>query len=810
VEGFFQDIRYGLRQLRKSPGFALIAVLSLAIGIGATTAMFSIVYATLLHPYPFRDWERLATLTVNDASGNVRWPGLNGAQLAQLRQARSVEEVVAFRGESLTITAGDLPEDVGAVYWTTNAGKYFGVPPVLGRDLAPSDAPQGQEPLPVLMLGYNFWLRHFGGDPGVIGREIELSHRSYRIVGVQSPRLNWGGIDGVYLPLKVTSDPYVRLDVSLRLRPGVSFEAASAELAPQLQQFAKQTPANFPQLFRTNILPLSYGIKIGLGPSLRLLFGAVCLLLLIACLNVSILLMARGTRRQYELAVRAAMGAARTRIVRQLLTEALLIALAGEALGIALAYATQQLLVQQLPLYLAVRAPMIHVNLPVLAFSVAATLITVLVFGLLPAVQLSRRHLRDVIQLGTQKLAGGWGKHTRNALIAGQIALSLVLLAAAATSIRAFMGLLHADLGYDSQNTLVLAIPVHPGSYTTWETRAAYFDRLQQKVASTPQVISAAVSIGGVPPFNAFMSGIEVLGETAVGDQQVCANFVSPEYFATLRIPLQQGRVWDHAEEARGAAVALVNHTFARRYFPNGDALGRQIRMLRLNAVPPTVAAPGSDDWRQIVGVTSDAMNNGLRNPVLPAVYMPTAARMPMAANILVRTQGEPLAMLRTLREQVQAVDSEQQIMRNAFSLQDAIEQQDDWQREHLVALLFSAFSAITLLLAGIGLYSVVSYSVAQRTREFAVRMALGAQRADVLRNVAWSIGSVIAAGLLAGVGMHLAISRLVAQWASASSGELAALLLVTPLLAVVALVACYVPARRAMKLDPVEALRYE
>jgi predicted permease len=811
MPSLFQDVRYAVRQLRRGPGFALVAVLSLTLGIGATTAVFSIVYAVLLHPYPFRDWERLVTLTFRDQSGDIRCClAVTGAQLQQLRTASSIEEVVGFDQENLTTTGGDLPEDVNAIYWTPNAVGYFGVPPALGRGLLPSDAPEGQDPQPVTMLSYLFWQRHFGGDPGIVGHNIQLAHTNYRIVGVMSPFITWGGGD-VYLPLKLTRDPNMRLGTSIRLKPGVTTEAASADLQPLLEEFARETPANFPRGFRAHIRPLSYGIATSLGPSLYLLFGAVCLLLLIGCLNVSILLMARGTKRQYELAVRMSMGAARGRVVRQLLTESLVLAVSGEILGIVLAYAMQRLLVQELPGYLTARQASIHINLPVLSFSVAITLLTVLAFGLLPALQLSRRELGHAMQLGAQRITGTRGKQTRNVLVAGQIALSLMLLAAAATSIRTFLRLMHTDLGYDPLNTAALGIPVHENSYTTWEARSAYFERLQQKIASTPDVTAAAVSISAVPPNNGWNAPFEILGKNLLGDQQVRASFVSHEYFGVLHIPLQQGRLWSTAETVRAAHVAVINQTMAQQYWPNGDALGRQIRLPKLLSNPPfQLSGPGSDDWVEIVGVAGDALNDGLRNPVKPAVYLPYTFRMPMYPQILVRTRTDPLSLLRTFRAQVQAVDSEQQILKNTNSLEEWITQQEDWQREHMVALMFGAFSLITLILAGVGLYSVVSYTVAQRTNEFAIRMALGAQRGDVLANVLLSTTGVVGVGVAAGIGLYMLVDRLVAQWAYAPSRDPLILVLVTPLLVCIAAVACFVPARRAMSLDPMKALRHE
>ena len=811
MQSFFQDVRYALRQLRSAPGFTVVAVLSLALGIGATTAVFSIVYAVLIQPYPFRDWERLVTLSFRDKAGNIDCClSVSGSQVQQLRNAAPIEEVVAFNQASLTVTGGDLPEDATVTYWTPNAVGYFGVPPVLGRALIPSDAPDGQDPQPVAMLGYLFWQRRYGGDPNVLGQTIQLSHISYRIVGVMSPRISWGGSD-VFLPIKITRDPSVQLGTSIRLKPGVSPKTASEVLKPLFDAFAKETPAIFPASFDLRILPLSYNIVTNLGPSLRLLFGAVCLLLLIGCLNVSILLMARGTRRQYELAVRAAIGAARSRVVRQLLTESLLLALLGEVLGISLAYAMQRILIRELPAYLTARQASIHINLPVLSFSVVATLLTVVAFGLLPALQFSRRELTQVMQSGAQRVASGWGRQTRNTLIAGQIAMSVMLLAAAATSIRAFLGLMHTNLGYDPERTIALGIPVHENSYTTWEQRSQYFDRLQQKLASTPDVTGTALSIRAIPPNNGWNTTFEILGQNVLGGQQVRANFVSHDYFGVLHIPLLRGRLWDRTETLRSAHVGVINQTMARLYWPNEDAVGHKVRLPRLLANPPNMlTGPESDQWFEIVGVVADSLNNGLRNPVQPGVYLPYTFRMPTFTQVVVKTRTNPLTLLRTLRAQVQAVDSEQQITKNTISLEEGIEQEPDWQREHTVAVLFGAFSLITLVLAGVGLYSAVSYTVAQRTNEFALRMALGAQRADVLFNVVGSTIQVVAAGLVSGIGLYLIVNRAVGQWATTPANDPFIFLLVAPLLMCVASVACYLPARRAMSLDPMSALRHE
>jgi predicted permease len=415
------------------------------------------------------------------------------------------------------------------------------------------------------------------------------------------------------------------------------------------------------------------------------------------------------------------------------------------------------------------------------------------------------------MQLDSARVAGGWGKRTRNALIAGQVALSLVLLASAGTSIRTFMSLLHTELGYDPHNTMILATPLPPNDYATWESRAAFLDRIQQKLASTPDVISVAVGMAALPPVNGFGTWFEIMGQNNLADQQVRSAFVSPEYFSTLQIRLLRGRIFDRVEVARGARLAIINQTMARRYFPDTDPVGKQVRLPRLVAAPPDiVTAPAADQWIEIIGVSADALNNGLRDPVLPAIYLPYTLRMPTFPGFLVRTRGNPMAMLRTLRLQVQEVAAGQQVARNAICLEDYITRQEDWQREHMVAILFGAFAGITLLLAGVGLYSVVSYSVAQRTREFAIRMALGAQRGHVLRDVFFSIAGVVLAGAVVGVGLQLVVGRIVAQWAYASGRDPVVIALVVPLLAIVALIACYLPARRAISVEPTQALRYE
>jgi predicted permease len=811
MRNLLQDLRYAFRQMWKAPGFTVVVLLSVALGIGATTAVFSVVYAVLLHPYPFRDWDRLIVLTYRDASGNIRCClNLNGKQLQELRRSESIEGAVGFVQHNLVTTGGDLPEEVRAIAWTPNASSYFGVPPALGRGLIPSDAQEGQEPQPVVVLAYSFWQGHFGSDPAIIGKSLQLDHMNYKIVGVASSSLKWANGD-VYLPLKIPGDLSLPLDISLRLKPGISPQAASTELQPLLETFARETPASFPKVFQAHIRPLAYNISTSYGPPLYLLLGAVCLLLLIGCLNVLVLLFARGTKRKYELSIRVAIGAARNRIFRQLLTESLALALVGETLGVVLAYVLQHVLVQQLPGALSVRQSSVHLSLPVLLFSNAVTLLTTVVFGLLPAVQFSRNEVMQSMQLGTHKIAGGWGRHTRNGLIVSQLALSLVLLAAATSSIRAFLHLMQTDMGYDPHNTAALIIPVHPNSYTTWPERSAYFNRLQQKLASTPGVDATAITTEAVPPFGGLNMRFEIRGENLLGDQHVSAGFVTPQYFGVLHVPILQGRLWDETEARSAEHLAVINRAMAKQYWPDGSPLHHQIRLPELLAHPPQqLTAPGSDDWVEIIGVVGDVRNDGIRNPVRPSVYLPYTFYTPTFVHVLVRTRSNPLTLLPVFRAQVQIVDSEQQIRGNVHSLEEWITIQDDWQQQRAVALFFSVFSIGALLLAGVGLYSVVSYSVMQRTTEFAVRMALGAQRWDVLLNVLLSTAGIVAIGVAAGIGLYLIVARVLAQWTHIPLGDTWIALLVIPLLLVVAILASYLPARRAMSIDPIRSLHYE
>src|SRR5271165_6244354 len=640
----------------------------------------------------------------------------------------------------------------------------------------------------------------------------QLVHKNYTIIGITPPRFTWGDAD-VYLPLKLSSDPSRAYQVDTKLKSGVSHAAANAEFQALFERFAQETPKHFPhESFRVSVKGLNDQFIERLGSTLGLLLGSVALLLLIGCGNVSILLLARGTAREHEFAVRAAVGAGRARLLRQLLTESLALSLSGAALGVLLAYRLVAVIVSLLPEGTFPHEASIRINLPVLCFSVGLAILTGVFFGLSPAMQFSRPEVSQVMQASTRKVLGGVrGKRMHNTLIAGQIALTLLLLASAGAAIRGFIKLNHSHLGYNPHNVMSVGIPVHDNTYTTWESRAQYFTQLMQKVAAMREVKMAGLSTNATPPDNGATNKFELLGKPSLEDQLARLNFVSHEYFPVLQIPLMQGRLWDDSETKRGARVAVINETLAKKYFPTGDAVGHQIRMPNLKADPPiTQAIPESNDWLEIVGVVGDALDDGLGKPVKPGVYIPYTIWMPPWTQILVRTEVPPLTILHGVREQIHSVDADQQAEGHVRSLEEWITNQREWASQHLVAMLFGAFAALALALAAVGLYSVVSYTVAQRTNEFGIRMALGAQRADVLRMVLHSTTASVGTGLVVGVVLSLAMKRIVAQWAQGSSISFAVLLGVTVLLAAVAAMACMLPAHRASTVDPMQALRYE
>jgi predicted permease len=812
MRALWQDLRYSLRQLIRNPGFTLTAVISLALGIGATTAVFSVIYAALMNPFPYRAVDRIVRLTVNSKVEESDWVGLNGAQIEQVRQLPEVESVLAMDYHPLTLTGHTLPVTVNAIGLISSGFNDLGMQMALGRGLVPSDASEGQDSQPVAVLSYKLWRQEFFGNPDVLGKTLQLDRKIYVIVGVVAPRFTWYSAD-VYLPLKLTGDPAQMCIVNLRLRPRVAHGLADAALQPLLEQFAKDMPKQFPEHFRVRVEGLNEWVVRSMGGTLYLLFGAVALLLAIGCGNVSTLLLARGTGRQHELALRVAIGADRRRLVQQLLTESMLLAVIGVVAGVSMSYGILAGIRALLPRFAFAPEVVIGINLPVLVFSGGVALATGLLFGIWPALRMSRPQLSQMMQSNARRVAGSvQGRGAHNVLIAGQIALTLLLLAGAGSAMEGFLRLLHTPLGYDPHNTLSLGIPLHDNTYTTWAARVAYFEQLRAKVAETPGVTMTAISTNATPPRNGWIQRFEILGKPGLEDQMGSINAVDPGYFAVLRIPLVAGRLWTETENRKGAHVAVINRALARRYFLDGAAIGHSVRIPGLDDRPPVVlSVPGvAESWLPIVGIVEDARNDGLDKPTRPSVFVPYTLSMPKGTQILVRSAMPPLTLLNSLRAQLTAVNPEQQTYNVVEDLETWISNEPEWQQEHLAAWIFGVFAGLALTLAAVGLYSVVSYTVAQRTNEFGIRMALGAQRVHVLRIVFASTLGSVGSGVIIGVALTLSLSKILGQWAKGNSRDPMILLAGTLVISLVPGIACAIPAWRASRADPMTALRSE
>ena len=820
------DIRYGLRALRRNPGFTAVAVLSLALGIGATTAMFSLIYAVLLHPFPYDGADRIMNPVVIDQQHPDQWSWflLAKAQFDDLRLAAPVDSALGFDNGGLEITGGALPEDIQCTYLTENAGTFFGVRPLLGRNIEPSDAENGGHS--VVVLNYRFWQHHFGGDPHVIGRTLEIDHAPYTIIGVMPRSFAFNdslGVGDVYLPASLIPSfnvPFRAYAPWIKLRPGVTLAAANAALEPIVRQFAQQHPDRFPDHWHLALQPIIVPYQQNTGRTLTLLLAGVVLLLIIGCANCSILLLARGRTRQHELAIRSAIGASRWRIVRQLLVEAVVISSTGAVLGVAASY-----WLAKLPLLLSPDSfpaeSVIHINGPILAFSVALALLCGIFFGLAPALRLSRRESARMLPGRQIGVVAAPAKHRWSILIAAQVALTLLLMGTAGTAIRSFLELMQMPLGYDPANVMKLGMLLHlhdPGVLSriqSREARTAYIEQIREKIASVPGISTVAVSSDSAgadvtPPYSGAESSFNIDGGRDRQQLQARVMMVDQRFFATLRIPLLQGRMWNTDENTRGDFIAVVNRAFATRYLSSSNALGRQLRIPGLSHQNRFAAISAqSTAWRQIIGVVGDARNDGVDRPVVPAIYLPYTTLIAPFAQFLIGTQGEPLAYLHSIRTAVASVAPDQQIANGTFTLDEAIQRDSQYSRQRLFSLLFGVFSAMALVLALVGIFSVVAYSVAQRTTEFGVRLALGAPRSHVLWVAARIALVSTAAGIVIGLTLDSFLGAILAAWMHSAFAAWS-LLVPAALLALSALLACALPARRATAVPPAEALRYE
>jgi predicted permease len=809
-ETLFQDIRFGLRMLRKNPWFTAVAVLTLALGIGATTIGFSVIYAVLINPYPYAGADRIVHLHVFDKTSFLYDLSLSGEQFREFQQANALDGAIAMDRWHMSRTGIDLPESVTAGKLSPNAFHFFGVPALLGREFSPEDAQDPSDPQKVVVLSYGYWKAHYGSQSNILGQSLHLDHENYEIIGVTPKRFAWWDCD-VYLPLKLSQDPKRVAMIFARIKPGISYPVAEQELQGLVETLARQTPDNFPPDFKIHLLPLN-DIAVGkFSGTLVALFLAVSLLLVIGCANVSILLLARGTVRNRELAIRFAMGASRGRIVRQLLVESTTLSLAGSLFGVFLAYHGLDFVSQNLPQGTFPHEAAFQLSIPVLFFSTGLAVLTGILFGLWPALQFSDPQLSQIMQSSSRKLTGSTGsKRSHNILIASQVALTVVLLTAAGASVKTLYSLVHARLGYDPHNVVSIYVPLRDdGTHTKWQDRVNYYDQIRQEISSTPGVDSVGIATTFLPPVSTSKSSVDIQGSSLQERQVITLQEISPEYFSTLRIAQLQGRLWTESETLHAAHVAIVDASMARRYWPDSNPVGQRIH---LDALKPRVtwmlAAPGNDGWVRVVGVVADTPNNGLRDPISPTVYVPYTLVVPDGFLLVIRTKGNPLSVVHAVREQIHTVDADQVV--NEVRTADQMLDSEGWGRERFTASLFIAFGFLGLTLAAVGLHSVVSYVVSQKAHEIGVRMALGARGSDIVRMVMKSSLATVAAGLCLGLLTSIALSKLLAHWTEDSVRDPMLLIAIVLIVLSATSFASLLPAWRAMRVDPAVALRHE
>jgi predicted permease len=804
---FTQDLRFALRQFRKSPGFVITAVFSLMLGIGATTAIFSVVYGVLLDPYPYKDNDRMVHVELRDKSDRGPLLMVSGTGYQQLRQTSSVDDVFLQQDGTQNLTGAEIPVSVVVGIYSPNLFEYMGVPPLLGREFSSADAPNGN-PAPVAVLSYLFWQRQFGGSRDVVGKTVELDHKIYSVIGVVPPRFTWGDSD-VYLPGVPTADPHDYWMSFVKLKPGTPYKKAEAEFQQLADGFAK-LDKNYPQERHAKVVTLNEEVLGKFAGTLVLLFGAVLALLIIGCANVSILLLARGTARQHELAVRVSVGAGRGRLIRQLLTESVLLSVTGAALGVLAAYKGVDAIAAMLPMYSFPHEAAIHVNAIVLVFSAGVALLTGILFGMSPAWKLSRPQLGHLIQASSGKHSGsGHSRNVHRLLIAGQVALTLLLMAGAGAAMKAFIVRTHTTLGFEPDHVLYMNVGFPKGSHPTWQARLNAQQLVRKTITDVPGVDTASVSNSWFPPFGGFRANVEVQGKPALTDAQAILALSSPLEFLTLRIPLLNGRIFDESEVMRAAHVAVVNQAFVKQFLPDGDAIGHSVRSARLKMDQPgLLLAQAPDDWLQIIGVVGDARNDGLERPVKPAVFLPYSFLLPTDESLFIRTTASPESVTRSIKERLRQINPEL-VVGNDHTLMWSLETQG-WGQERFIATLFSLFAVLALLLAATGLYSVVSYAVTQRTQEVGIRMALGAPRSSIVKLVLSSTGTMLGIGIAVGITLSVLLNRVLMAWAGGNSRDPLTLLASAALLILVAAVACIVPSWRAATIDPMRALRVE
>jgi putative ABC transport system permease protein len=807
VERLGQDLNYAVRSFRRSPVFVLVALLSLTLGIGATSAIFSVIYGVLISPYPYAKPGEIWAPQVRALDGR----GGHAYSLDELRSLTEVpgfSDVMATSMETVLMTGEFAPESFGGVLLSGNAFNFLGVPPVAGRTIQPGDVrPDGQAE-PVVVLSHRLWLRLFEGNPSAIGRTLRLNGRPHTVIGVMPPRFGWYGNDGFWLPLSPTRTDVPWINPIVRLAPAVSKAAAEAQLGALNNRLALERPSTFPPQGFTTTLRNYLDVTVASGEmqtSLRLLLGAVAFLLLIACANVANLQLARGTARAREMAVRISIGAGRRRLVRQLLTESLLLSLAGGVLGVLFAFVAIRSIVGLMPEFYVPNESRVAINLPVLLFSLGVSLLTGIVFGLVPALQSSSPDVADALKAGRSTGAGAHGSRTRNLLVVTEVALSVVLLVSAGLTVRTFFVIQKLDAGVRVDRVLIVGVPLPPAKYATLEQRNRFAEELLERVGNLPGVEAATLGV----PFGGPQSPLTIPGQPADDSKRIMINLAGADHLRTFGIALRRGRMFDASEVRRGDRVAVVNEA-ALTLWPAGEnPIGARLRLGVLDRPPARALA---DTARApevtVIGVIANTRNAGLRADPVPVVVMPYSVLAPLQRPLAVRTVGDPNLLLNPVRAQVREMDSDQPLGR-PITLSDALGEEVIQPR--FTMALFSAFAALGLALAAAGIYSVLSFHVTRRAHELGVRLALGAPRRHVLGLMLTMGGRLVVTGLAIGIVASLASMRLLrSQLFGVQPADPIAYAVVSVLLGFVAFAACYIPARRAAGVDPMVALRQE
>jgi putative ABC transport system permease protein len=806
-----KDLAYGMRGLRKQPGFTAVAILTLALGIGSATTIFSAIQNILLDPFPYVDARSVVAIQIHDTS-NSRPGGRTYFQAPEFldfqEQTRAFSEVIGGTGDDVLWNSPEGMEQFTGGYVTPNTFQFLGVPALLGRGIVPEDARAGAPP--VFVMAYKMWVKRFNRDASILGRSFTLNGTPTTLVGVMPERFTKIGADlWMAKTMLRGATPGTRGDYwnfQAKLKPGVTAQQARAEVEVVARRLAKEYPDNYPKNFSVQLISWVDSLVGQFKTTLYTIAAAVALLLLIACGNVANMLLARATAREKEMAIRSSLGASRSRLVGQLLSESVLLAIGGALLGCVFSYAGIKGLVALIPDGLIPREAQIRLNVPVMLFALATAIATAVIFGLAPALQTARTNINEPLRDSGKGVSGGFRKgRLRNALVIGEVALSLILLSGAGLLIRSFVRLQTVELGFNPKNILVARLPFPRGQYQSAAQKQQFFRELLARVGRIPGVV-AATETTTLPPYGGIRSEVDIPGKTHSEKWQSIFQLCSEGYFPTLQFRLLRGRILSETEVNGARKVAVVNQMLVNKFFGNEDPIGRVIKINMLEKLPQGAVR---DPLFEVVGVIGDAKNNGIQDPPMPEMFVPYTVTGAFDRGILVRTSPPPLTLLKDLQREIWAVD------RNvAFTLTGSLE---DFMRRFTYAepqfglVLMSVFAGVGLLLVALGVFSVIAYTVSRQTHEIGIRMALGAGRSDVLRMVLTMGFQLLGLGVALGLFGAFAATRVMAnQLWGVSPRDPVTLATVVCVVAVAGLAACWFPARRATRVDPLVALRYE